>query len=50
MEKELIKLLGYHLYCFRKDYQLNEIEMIKLLLKLMDTKQFKKEYGIKEEE
>ena len=49
MEKELIKLLGYHLYCFRKDYQLTETEMIVLLTALIATKQFKKEYGIEEE-
>lgn len=48
MFNELIKLLGYNLYCFRKDYHLTEKEMLNLIQKLIKTNQFKKEYGIKE--
>jgi hypothetical protein len=49
MKNELVKMLGYHLYTFRWDNKLTEKEMIELLLMLMETKQFKKEYGIEEE-
>jgi hypothetical protein len=46
----LPKHLGYLLYCFRQDYQLDEKEMIKLLEITTNAHWFKKEYGLLEDE
>ncbi|MNH45554.1 hypothetical protein D3C79_1080300 [compost metagenome] len=50
LERELMKLLGYNLYCFYKDYQLTESEMHKLLILVIESGQYKKEYGIEGED
>lgn len=47
MMNELIKMLGYHLYTFRFDNKLSEEEMLDMLIKLMESRQFKIEYGKK---
>jgi hypothetical protein len=41
---QMIKEIGYLLYCFRVDHDLSESEMLDLLRSLMSHPLFKKEY------